>query len=970
MGTWNVEGLTDAKLEHLQLVMSDRRLHILCIQETHLPGADSYVTDSGFLVILSGGPSGCREYAGVGFVVSPWARRNVISFSEHSDRIAWLRLRVQGGKVPIVCAYAPQGGRDFVSRQSFFYELGSVVNKCSSHGPKIILGDLNARLHHQRTGEENIIGPYAFGNREAQEDPLANRSLLLEFCELWSMCVANSFFPQPPEKLVTYFDLGASPASEVNHRNFAQLDLLLLPQSWRWCVDYCGSEKSIGFSSHHFLVEAHLLMTVERNPPSSSAGTVDLNALQSCEIRRRFVNALTSRLPTLASQTSVDEASRGINNAFAAAARETLPSRSAVPRRPWISAHTLGLIDLRTLARASNNYEEEKAIGAEIKASAAKDRAAWLDTLAASGSWQDLRKLRGGRSVTKGRLRNQEGEVVASDAKAETLASYFSKVQWAVRPVGPLPEGACLGPNLPVNVGNITLFEVRKAAKKLRSGRAAGPDNIPGDFWRAVLNDPGGAAVEWILDFCQTLWTRKVVPADWHLSRVVALFKKGDIGDCANYRPISLIAVGYKLYAHILLQRLKDGGAEMRIWHTQYGFKAGCGTADALLLARRLLENSSQLKDGQMLMLALDWAKAFDSIAPDRLAWALHRFGIPQDFVEAVKSIYVDRQFFVRASGVDSAWHPQASGIVQGCPLSPFLFSMAMTCLITDADRALHDEYGPPSMPGLVSRTILYADDTLLVESSAEVTQRFMDLVRAGGHAYGLKLNDSKVEVLNVGRDAVLLTASGAAVKRKTAMVYLGSVLSADGRVKAELGRRLALAQRVFDDLSRVWRHTRISQSTKLKIYSTCVLSTLMYSLHTAWLREAEKKRLDGFHCRCLRKLAGIPHAFHSRITNAEVLHATNSKPLRAHLLAHQLQLYGHIARKHPDDPARKATLKDGSIQPRGQEGKRRRGRPRHQWNTEVYREAVRAAGSELKLEELISTKHTWKHCVTQYALR
>ena len=35
------------------------------------------------------------------------------------------------------------------------------------------------------------------------------------------------------------------------------------------------------------------------------------------------------------------------------------------------------------------------------------------------------------------------------------------------------------------------------------------------------------------------------------------LFKKGDTAECDNYRPISISPIGYKLFAAILLQRLK-----------------------------------------------------------------------------------------------------------------------------------------------------------------------------------------------------------------------------------------------------------------------------------------------------------------------------------------------------------------------------------------------------------------------------
>eukprot|EP00959_Pyramimonas_sp_CCMP1952_P210845 4412148-Pyramimonas_sp.AAC.1 len=80
------------------------------------------------------------------------------------------------------------------------------------------------------------------------------------------------------------------------------------------------------------------------------------------------------------------------------------------------------------------------------------------------------------------------------------------------------------------------------------------------------------------------------VPAAWHEVLVAAVFKKGDVADCANYRLISPLPIGHRLCAVILLARLKGAGAERRIWGAQCGFRSGRGTADALFVARRMIE--------------------------------------------------------------------------------------------------------------------------------------------------------------------------------------------------------------------------------------------------------------------------------------------------------------------------------------------------------------------------------------------
>ena len=102
------------------------------------------------------------------------------------------------------------------------------------------------------------------------------------------------------------------------------------------------------------------------------------------------------------------------------------------------------------------------------------------------------------------------------------------------------------------------------------------------------------------------------ITIDWCSADVVAIFKKGNIEDPDNYRPISLVCVAYKIFASLLLKRLQDGGAEDRLTTSQFGFRRKRGTNDAIFAVRRHIDLALAQRFGSKGIVALDWKKAFD----------------------------------------------------------------------------------------------------------------------------------------------------------------------------------------------------------------------------------------------------------------------------------------------------------------------------------------------------------------------
>ena len=236
---------------------------------------------------------------------------------------------------------------------------------------------------------------------------------------------------------------------------------------------------------------------------------------------------------------------------------------------------------------------------------------------------------------------------------------------------------------------------------------------------------------------------------------------------------------------------------------------------------------------------------------------------------------------------------------------------------------------------------------------------------------YGLVFNWDKLESMPVRCENIIRKADGTLVKTKSSMVYLGSLLSNDGRIGSELARRLGMSRGDFQKLRRVWSHSNLTRRRKTEIFNACIISKLMYCLHTAYLNKAERRKLDGLQARCMRQIIGVLPSFISRVSNADVLGKANAATLSSTLLKQQLHLFGTIARRPAGDAVRDLIFEHGTLDLRISAFQRRRGRPRTSWAKYVWDQAVLAAGSRDNLhgilQDTILARKAWGKAVTQH---
>jgi hypothetical protein len=960
VGTWNVEGLTDVKTEQIIDYMIQHSIGVMCIQEVRKLKSEVLDSDRGYQLILSGGSASQREWAGVGFIVSPKVRKSIVGYCQFNNRMASLKLKTTGGVFAILSVYAPHNLKDVSEKHAFYDDLSKLLRKTSTNGPRLIYGDWNARLGLQKAGEGHILGDFGFGREAQHRVEVPNRDLLMEFCTVHGYVVAQSFFQQDADVKVTYHEPNTPPMDIITASGFSMLDLVLVPRQWLNNVTHICSDRYAALASHHFLVRSTLSISLVRPRGQSRPAQLDWTALDNSELRKLFVERASQDLPIadeqgwpLACQSLLD------------AAQTHLPKKSRPPNKPWITKQTLEIIDKHRHARAQGIWPLEQQLKKQVRKFAKLDRANWLKDLAVQGDWAALRLLRKGARKHQGRLYNAQGDPISSEQRAETFAEHLATVQWRVRPVTLVPEDSPpVAPPLHVDEEPFSEKELCKAIARMKCGKAVKKGDMPIEAYKALAAEKG-AAWNWVLDFCNHCWRTKTIPQEWAIASVSMIYKKGDPGFCDNYRPICLLSIGEKLFAAVLKERLLEAGVENVLWRSQFGFRRGCSTEDAIFIARRRIELAKAQRNGCATLLALDWAKAFDSLNTSSLMDSLRRAGLPSSVLSMVDGMLRTRRYYVEDSGVVSALRDQLSGISQGCTLSPLLFIISMSILLHDAVGMLNPAASTQYAAGELAE-VVYADDTLLIGVADKHLEEYLRAVYEAGRRYGMELHFGKFQMITTSRSPVSVgLPDGSRTEAKVSMEYLGSILQGDGLADSEVRRRIGIARADFDALAKTWTHSALTWKQKLRVFDSLVESKLLYAMASLTLTVAQQRKLNGFQNRCLRKIIGVKPSYISRVSNATVLAKARHRSATELLLKKRLQLFGKVLRSPPEHPLRRACFIPGTLTPITERYVRRVGRPSREWVREAIAEACKFFGSIENASTLAMQKAVWNTALT-----
>ena len=283
-----------------------------------------------------------------------------------------------------------------------------------------------------------------------------------------------------------------------------------------------------------------------------------------------------------------------------------------------------------------------------------------------------------------------------------------------------------------------TYHEVTQIIEKLKTHKAAGPDNIP-----AELIKTGGIALKQrIHKLIVKIWKEETLPREWTEGIICPIYKKGDRMLCSNYRPITLLNVVYKIFT-ILIHNKLSKIMEEKLEDCQMGFRANRSTIDNLFIVRQIIEKCHEYNI-ELHNVFIDYTQAFDTVHRDKILKYLNNYRIPSKLMKLIAKTLEDTKARVKINQTYTGKFEISTGVKQGDPLSATLFS-----IVIDIIKQLE-------LRGNISTRLkqcsAYADDILITARTQQTLIDTFGKLKNISSQYGLIVNENKTKYMKCTR--------------------------------------------------------------------------------------------------------------------------------------------------------------------------------------------------------------------------
>jgi hypothetical protein len=452
-----------------------------------------------------------------------------------------------------------------------------------------------------------------------------------------------------------------------------------------------------------------------------------------------------------------------------------------------------------------------------------------------------------------------------------------------------------------------TLDELDLALKKLSTNKAPGSDCIPNEAWKCIPPDGRNTLLQSIND----MWQTEDIPEHWGNIVMTPIFKKLSRLDPKNYRLISLVNTGMKLFTLMMTNRLNDWcQINSKISECQSGYKRGVGCEDSIFMLLSTIQLNMS-KKRNVFALFVDLSNAFDSVCHDLLWNKLSTFGLSSKFISIIKQLYRKARAKVRTPLGESDYFDIGRGVLQGESLSAKLFTIFLEDIFEAFTKS---DISPIQVGCALLHLLMYADDIVLLAYNSFDMQEKVNILKDYLSRNGLRVNLGKTKLMifnpNNKRNVFpKIYWDENVIEYVSNYVYLGVPLHSNLDIKNTCTIFLNKAAKVEGQLCNVFYRGQINRlDSRLKLFDSLTKSVLLYAAHLWGINSGD--RLTTFQMKFLKKTLSLPMYTPSWFVRLE----TNCTPVEYSLIKNCIHFWVRILKKPKTSIIRQCydTLKKG----------------------------------------------------------
>ncbi|WZZ62784.1 hypothetical protein YC2023_062891 [Brassica napus] len=291
--------------------------------------------------------------------------------------------------------------------------------------------------------------------------------------------------------------------------------------------------------------------------------------------------------------------------------------------------------------------------------------------------------------------------------------------------------------------------EIKDAVFAINPDKVPGPDGMTSLFNQRFWNHIGKDIMCIVREFFET----GEFDERMNQTNICLIPKNERPANMAEFRPISLCNVSYKIISKILSARLKKILPEL-ISETQSAFVARRLITDNILVAQEMFHalRTNQSCNSKYVAIKTDMSKAYDRVEWGFLKALMEKIGFDQRWIHWIMSCISSVSYQVLINRDAKGSITPSRGLRQGDPLSPFLFILCTEVLISQIQEAERSK----KITGMkIVRScpavshLLFADDSLFFcKAESSQCQELMRIIDVYGYASGQQLNKEKSSVM------------------------------------------------------------------------------------------------------------------------------------------------------------------------------------------------------------------------------